>query len=67
MLKLKTHKATKKRYKITKKNKIVASHAFKSHLLNKKSKKSKRKLSKNFLINKCNKTVIKLMLPYSLK
>jgi len=64
MFKLKTRKAAKKRYKITKNKKILACHAFKSHLLNKKSKKTKRKLSRSFLINTSNKTPIKLMLPY---
>jgi len=64
MLKLKTRKAAKKRYKITKTKKILAHHAFKSHLLNKKSKKTKRRLSTNLFLNKRNKFIIKLMLPY---
>ncbi len=64
MLKLKTRKAGKKRYKITKNNKILSCHAFKGHLLNKKSKKTKRKLSQRFCINKADKNSIKLMLPY---
>ncbi|RLD16082.1 MAG: 50S ribosomal protein L35 [Caldiserica bacterium] len=40
----KTHKGTKKRFKITKGGKIIHKRAGKSHLLSKKSKRRKREL-----------------------
>jgi large subunit ribosomal protein L35 len=64
MPKLKTRKAAIKRYKITGKNKFLRRHAYKGHLLMKKSKKQKRKLSQVLCVNKNDKASIKLMLPY---
>ena len=43
MPKLKTRKAAAKRYKITGNNNFLRRHAFKGHLLMKKSNKQKRK------------------------
>ncbi len=64
MLKLKTRKAASKRYKVTGNNNFLRRHAFKGHLLMKKSNRQKRKLSQRILVN-CNDTqAIKLMLPY---
>jgi large subunit ribosomal protein L35 len=64
MPKLKTRKAASKRYKITGNNNFLRRHAFKGHLLMKKSNKQKRKLSQNILVNYKDIKVIKLMLPY---
>ena len=64
MPKLKTRKAALKRYKITGTNSFLRRHAFKGHLLMKKSKKQKRKLSQTIRINYNNIRVTKLMLPY---
>lgn len=64
MPKLKTRKAALKRYKITGTNSFLRRHAFKGHLLMKKSKKQKRKLSQTIHINYNNIRVTKLMLPY---
>jgi large subunit ribosomal protein L35 len=64
MPKLKTRKAAIKRYKITGKNNFLRRHAYKGHLLMKKSKKQKRKLSQILCVNKNDKAPIKLMLPY---
>ena len=64
MLKLKTRKATVKRYKITGTDKFLRRHAFKGHLLMKKSKKQKRKLSQVICVSKVDTKAIKLMLPY---
>ena len=64
MPKLKTRKAAIKRYKITGKNNFLRRHAYKGHLLMKKSKKQKRKLSQILCVNKNDKASIKLMLPY---
>ena len=64
MPKLKTRKAAFKRYKITGTNTYIRRHAFKGHLLMKKSNKQKRKLSQIVKINKNDSRSIKLMLPY---
>lgn len=64
MPKLKTHKAAEKRYKITGNNNFLRRHAYKGHLLMKKSKKQKRKLSQTLCVNKSDLKAIKIMLPY---
>ena len=64
MPKLKTHKAAAKRYKITGNNNFLRRHAFKGHLLMKKSNKQKRKLSQTIRVNYNDIQAIKLMLPY---
>ena len=64
MLKLKTRKAAKKRYKQSGTYKFLRRHAFKGHLLMKKSKKQKRKLSQTICVKNSNVKAIKLMLPY---
>lgn len=42
-IKLKTHSASKKRFKLTKTGKVKRAHAYKSHLLNGHGKTTKRK------------------------
>ena len=64
MPKLKTRKAALKRYKITSTGNFIRRHAFKSHLLMKKSNKQKRKLSQKLCVKKTDTVAIKLMLPY---
>ena len=64
MLKLKTRKSAAKRYKKTSTGNFLRRHAFKGHLLMKKSKKQKRKLSQICSIADNDKNAIKLMLPY---
>ncbi len=64
MPKLKTRKAASKRYKVTGNNNFLRRHAFKGHLLMKKSNKQKRKLSQVILVNYNDIQSIKLMLPY---
>lgn len=64
MPKLKTRKAASKRYKITGNNNFLRRHAFKGHLLMKKSNKQKRKLSQTIRVNRSDIKSIKLMLPY---
>ena len=64
MPKLKTRKAANKRYKITGTGKFLRRHAFKGHLLMKKSNKQKRKLSQKICVKKADIKVISLMLPY---
>ena len=65
MPKLKTRKAAAKRYKITGRDNFLRRHAFKGHLLMKKSNKQKRKLSQNICVKKVDAKIIKNMLPYS--
>ena len=64
MSKLKTRKAAAKRYKITGNNNFLRRHAYKGHLLMKKSNKQKRKLSQNICVSINDMKPIKLMLPY---
>lgn len=64
MPKLKTRKAAAKRYKITGSDNFLRRHAYKGHLLMKKSKKQKRKLSQIIRVNYSDTKTIKLMLPY---
>jgi large subunit ribosomal protein L35 len=64
MPKLKTRKAAIKRYKITGRDNFLHRHAFKGHLLMKKSNKQKRKLSQRIRVNSTDIKSIKLMLPY---
>lgn len=64
MPKLKTRKAVSKRYKVTRTNSFLRRHAFKGHLLMKKSNRQKRKLSTRVLVHKGDISSIKLMLPY---
>ena len=64
MPKLKTRKAAAKRYKVTGNNNFLRRHAYKGHLLMKKSNRQKRKLSQVILVNPNDMKAIKLMLPY---
>ena len=52
MPKMKTKSSAKKRFKFTGSGKIKRKHAYKSHILTKKSKKRKRNLTKAALVNK---------------
>jgi len=51
---LKTVSGAKKRFKFTGSGKIKRKHAFKSHILTKKSKKRKRNLTKFTVVDKSN-------------
>ena len=64
MPKLKTRKAAAKRYKITGNSNFLRRHAFKGHLLMKKSNRQKRKLSQTICVSKNDIKSIKLMRPY---
>ena len=64
MPKLKTRKAAAKRYKITGNDNFLRRHAFKGHLLMKKSNKQKRKLSQSICVNPRDQRSIRLMMPY---
>nr|YP_010516967.1 ribosomal protein L35 [Haslea provincialis]YP_010517098.1 ribosomal protein L35 [Haslea karadagensis]UXN44749.1 ribosomal protein L35 [Haslea provincialis]UXN44880.1 ribosomal protein L35 [Haslea karadagensis]UXN45011.1 ribosomal protein L35 [Haslea karadagensis]UXN45141.1 ribosomal protein L35 [Haslea karadagensis] len=64
MPKLKTRKSAAKRYKITGNSNFLRRHAFKGHLLMKKSNRQKRRLSQRLCVNQNDIKSIKLMLPY---
>lgn len=64
MSKLKTRKAAKKRYKMTGNQNFIRRHAYKGHLLMKKSNSQKRKLSQKICVNVSDIKSIQLMLPY---
>ena len=59
MPKQKTKSSAKKRFKVTGSGKIKRKHAFKSHILTKKSKKRKLKLRHDGLVHKADKSNIK--------
>jgi len=59
---MKTNSGAKKRFKLTGTGKIKRKHAYKSHILTKKSKKRKRNLGYWTIIDKTNKKNVKLLL-----
>lgn len=59
MPKMKTKSSAKKRFKLTGTGKIKRKHAFKSHILTKKSKKRKLKLTHDGLVHKNDENNIK--------
>ncbi len=62
MPKMKTNPGAKKRFKFTGSGKIKRKHAFKSHILTKKSKKRKRNLGHFGQVDKTDEKNIKLLL-----
>ena len=62
MPKMKTKSSAKKRFKLTGTGKIKRKHAFKSHILTKKSKKRKLALTNDGLVHKADENNIKTML-----
>ena len=64
MPKIKTHSGAKKRFKLTKNGKVKRAHAFKSHILNKKTTKRKRNLRKVVVADVTNVAKVKKMVPY---
>ena len=62
MPKMKTHSSAKKRFKLTGTGKIKRKHAFKSHILTKKSTKRKRALTHAALVHKSDMGNVKRML-----
>ena len=64
MPKIKTHSGAKKRFKLTKNGKVKRAHAFKSHILNKKTRKRKRNLRKTICADTTNVATLKKLIPY---
>ena len=59
MPKMKTHKGTAKRFRVTGSGKIVRGKAFKSHILEKKSPKRKRNFRQETIVSPADVRVIK--------
>ena len=64
MPKLKTRKAELKRYKKTGTGNFLRRHAYKGHLLRRKSNKQKRRLSQTICVSASDSKPIRIMLPY---
>ena len=62
MPKMKSKSGAKKRFDVTGTGKIKRKHAFKSHILTKKSKKRKRNLTYSGLVDKSDEANVKEML-----
>lgn len=65
MPKMKTHKSSAKRFKISSSGKILRSKAYKSHILTKKTAKRKRNLRKSTTVSSVEVKKVKVLLPYS--
>jgi large subunit ribosomal protein L35 len=63
MPKIKTNRAAAKRFKKTGSGKFVYHKSFGSHILTKKSRKRKRSLRQNGIIDKTNQRELRLLLP----
>lgn len=64
MPKIKTNSGAKKRFKLSKSGKVIRAHAYKSHILNKKTTKRKRNLRQTTVADKTNEKQIKKLIPY---
>jgi large subunit ribosomal protein L35 len=62
MPKMKTHSSAKKRLKLTGTGKVKRKHAYKSHILTKKSTKRKRALTHAGLVDKSDMTRVRQLL-----
>jgi len=62
MPKMKTGSSAKKRFRLTGSGKIKRKHAYKSHILTKKTTKQKRNLTMSGLVDKADEKSIKLQL-----
>jgi len=62
MPKMKTKSGAKKRFTLTGSGKVKRKHAFKSHILTKKSTKQKRNLTQTGLVSKADEANIKSLL-----
>ena len=64
MPKIRTHKGTAKRFRVTKNGKVLSRHANQSHILQKKSAKRKRAFSGTREVNAADAKNIKRIAPY---
>ena len=61
MPKMKTHSGAKKRFSFTGTGKVKRKHAFKSHILTKKSTKRKRNLTNDTIVSTADISKVKFM------
>ena len=64
MPKLKSHSGAKKRFKLTKNGKVKRGHAFRSHILTKKTTKTTRGYRQTSYVDSTNVATVKKMMPY---
>ncbi|GMV99194.1 MAG: 50S ribosomal protein L35 [Candidatus Hydrogenedentota bacterium] len=64
MPKMKTNKAAKKRFRVTKNGKVLRKQAGVRHILTKKSAKRKRNLHKTTLLSEAESDRVRRLLPY---
>ena len=62
MPKMKTKSSAKKRFKLTGTGKIKRKHAYKSHILTKKTKKQKRNLTHDAIVDPADEKNVRAML-----
>lgn len=62
---MKTHRGAAKRFKLTGGGKLKRNKAYKSHILTKKSAKTKRNLRKATVVSTADEMRIKRVLPYA--
>ena len=62
MPKMKTNSGAKKRFALTGTGKIKRKHAYKSHILTKKTKKQKRNLTRTGLVDRANAQSVRKLL-----
>lgn len=65
MPKMKTKKSVAKRFKVTGSGKLKRAKAFKSHILTKKSTKTKRNLRKTGYVSETQEKTMKTLMPYA--
>tara|TARA_R110002124_G_scaffold286310_1_gene466849 strand:- start:32003 stop:32203 length:201 start_codon:yes stop_codon:yes gene_type:complete len=64
MPKMKSNSGAKKRFKVTGSGKIKRKKAFKSHILTKKSSKTKRQLGTSTIVTDADAPKVKQLIPY---
>ncbi|HHY78377.1 MAG TPA: 50S ribosomal protein L35 [Clostridiales bacterium] len=64
MPKMKTHRASAKRFSFTKSGKVKRAKAFKQHILTKKTSKRRRNLRKRGYASTAEAKIIKKLIPY---
>lgn len=64
MPKMKTHRGAAKRFKLTATGKIKRNHAFKSHILTKKTAKRKRNLRRGAIMHAADAQRLIKLIPY---
>ncbi|HHV60834.1 MAG TPA: 50S ribosomal protein L35 [Clostridiaceae bacterium] len=64
MPKVKTHSASKKRFKVTASGKIKMGHAFRSHRLVSKARKTKKQHRRTKYASTANEATVKVLIPY---